>query len=107
MGKCNSKETPEEYENPENPTPEESETPELFEIETRFICIYDVDIDYLRYETNNYTIHDFPDFVYLKVMTKIKYDYNKIKEIFEELNKKYTREFWHPSRINKWIWIID
>jgi hypothetical protein len=35
------------------------------------------------------------------------YDYDKIKTHFFNLNKEIIEWVYHPSRINKWIWILD
>jgi hypothetical protein len=36
-----------------------------------------------------------------------KYDYDKIKRIFADLNKEYYEIFYHPKRMNMWDWTID
>jgi hypothetical protein len=35
------------------------------------------------------------------------YDYDKIKETFRQLNKEIIELYWHPKRIDLWIWQND
>jgi hypothetical protein len=35
------------------------------------------------------------------------YNYPKIADIRDKLNKEYLRYYWHPSRIEKWDWELE
>jgi hypothetical protein len=56
--------------------------------------------------TNHYECLAIDSQIYVLVK-EIIYDYELIAKTFLVLNKEYTREFWHPSRINKWNWILN
>ena len=68
----------------------------------QFLFTIDMEHQELGYRIFNYLSHTYDD--NFKRIKPIIYDYRKIRERNKDINREFCEFFWHPKRMDLWIW---